>query len=693
LIFPYSPWLVIICLLVGFVFSFALYRRDKRLVELAKPLIIFLASIRFVSASLLAILLLSPLVKYISRSIAEPIIIIAQDNSASMVLSEDSSFVKNELLQEINALKQELGGNYQVEHYSFGEKFSTAESLEFTDRYSNFEQLFSELQNRYENRNVGAMLMISDGIFNRGMNPIYASANLPFPIYSLALGDTNQRKDLLISNVIHNKIAFLGNQFPIRVEYKALKANGQETKVRLLKAGKVIEEKEISLESNSEYKEIDFVITAEESGLQTYQVQIVPLQDENVKENNYRNIYIDVLDSRQKILIAYQSPHPDIAALKKAISFSENYKLEIVQIDKWNKDLKSYDLILAHGLLSRRSALTDELISGARKSNLPILFFTDQSTDWAYLNSLGSAIQASNPTRSMNEVYALYDQAFPLFKIDDELAASLKSFPPLKVPQATYKKADQSFVLFRQQIGNVPTKFPMLSFVQLEQRKEGVFVGEGLWRWRMNSFMSTGNHKQFDQLISKVIQYLSVKADKSYFRISYQKELMENEKMRFDLQLFNKAYDPINDPDAYMVISDEDGNEFNYQFNRSSNAYFLDLAGMKVGNYSFRAYTDYNGQKLEERGNFRIQEIMIESVQTVADHNILYQIAQKSGGEVIYNLDAKSFTDELNARSDIRSLSYTSEDVEDIINLKWIFFILLFLLAIEWFIRKYSGAY
>ena len=42
------------------------------------------------------------------RSIAEPIIIIAQDNSASMVLSEDSSFVKNELLQEINALKQQF---------------------------------------------------------------------------------------------------------------------------------------------------------------------------------------------------------------------------------------------------------------------------------------------------------------------------------------------------------------------------------------------------------------------------------------------------------------------------------------------------------------------------------------------------------------------------------------------------------
>jgi hypothetical protein len=52
-----------------------------------------------------------------------------------------------------------------------------------------------------------------------------------------------------------------------------------------------------------------------------------------------------------------------------------------------------------------------------------------------------------------------------------------------------------------------------------------------------------------------------------------------------------------------------------------------------------------------------------------------------------------SIVEKINAREDISSVSYMNEEVEDIINLKWIFFVLLALLSIEWFIRKRGGAY
>ncbi len=45
------------------------------------------------------------------------------------------------------------------------------------------------------------------------------------------------------------------------------------------------------------------------------------------------------------------------------------------------------------------------------------------------------------------------------------------------------------------------------------------------------------------------------------------------------------------------------------------------------------------------------------------------------------------------AREDISSISYLNEEVEEIINLRWIFYILIGLLSIEWLIRKRGGAY
>ena len=34
-----------------------------------------------------------------------------------------------------------------------------------------------------------------------------------FPIYSIALGDTNKYKDISIDNILYNQISFLGNKF------------------------------------------------------------------------------------------------------------------------------------------------------------------------------------------------------------------------------------------------------------------------------------------------------------------------------------------------------------------------------------------------------------------------------------------------------------------------------------------------
>lgn len=680
--------------MLGLAYSFLLYRKDKKLVEFPTWMIRSLSVLRFITVTILSFLLLSPLIKYVTRQIEDPIFIIAQDNSSSMLLTADSISVKNELTEQLLQLESELGKNFQVEFYHFGEKVTKATSeASYEDRFTNFEELFQDIQNRYENRNVGAMLLVSDGIYNRGLNPLYHSDGSSFPIYTLAKGDTNQRKDILISNLISNKIAFLGNEFPIKVEYKAIKVGGQKVQVKLFHKERLLKSQEVLIEKELEFGEVEFLIKAEQSGLQTYQVRISPIENENSLSNNYQNLYIEVLDSRQKILLAYQSPHPDIAAIQSSITSSENYKLFVQQIDEVDQNLKGFDLLILHGLPKANYPEFEAFIQKIRKLDLPILFFVDQPNSGNLLKKLNLPIQAANAIQSLNEVYPIYETAFPLFKFNDEQLNALKAYPPLKLAQGNYSVKDRAYILLRQQIGSVPTKLPLLAFSQEEKRKEGVFIGEGLWRWRMDNYSRFGNHNQFDQLITKMVQYLSVKADKSYFRISHEKEILENEKLRFDLQLFNKAYDPINDPDAFLVIQDENGNQFDYQFNKTSDAYFLELSGLNIGNYTYKAYTNYDQQRLEESGRFSIREIKIEGVQLVANHNLLFQLSEKSGGRLMYKMDPSAFEEELNNREDISSVSYTTEEVEDIINLKWIFFVLVFLLSIEWFVRKYKGAY
>jgi hypothetical protein len=60
---------------------------------------------------------------------------------------------------------------------------------------------------------------------------------------------------------------------------------------------------------------------------------------------------------------------------------------------------------------------------------------------------------------------------------------------------------------------------------------------------------------------------------------------------------------------------------------------------------------------------------------------------------MVYANDLLSLSKMIKAQKDIKPIIYDSYKTDSIINLKIIFFILLFLLAFEWILRKYLGIY
>jgi hypothetical protein len=80
------PWYyTLLCLVAGFVFSAILYIKDKQNAERSKYLLYGLATLRFVSISLIALLLLDIFIKRLVNETEKPIIILAQDNSTSLI--------------------------------------------------------------------------------------------------------------------------------------------------------------------------------------------------------------------------------------------------------------------------------------------------------------------------------------------------------------------------------------------------------------------------------------------------------------------------------------------------------------------------------------------------------------------------------------------------------------------------------
>jgi hypothetical protein len=207
-------------------------------------------------------------------------------------------------------------------------------------------------------------------------------------------------------------------------------------------------------------------------------------------------------------------------------------------------------------------------------------------------------------------------------------------------------------------------------------------------------FLQHQNHDLFDELLGKTVQYLSLKEDKRRFRVTPTKNIFnENEPILFDAELYNESFELINDQDVSMTITNEEGRNFDYTFNKSGNAYTLDAGSFVAGNYNYKATVMSNGQALNFTGQFNVQPVQLELYATTANHGLLRLLSDEYGGQLLYPGQINGFGEQIRNNDRAKPVIYQTSRTRSIINIKWIFLILAGLLTLEWFLRRYFGGY
>jgi hypothetical protein len=689
-----SAWYILLSVLIGAVYAGLFYFREKQLPEMSPYLRYLLVAARFLVVTLISILIfVEPVIKTEKRRVEKPVIVIAQDNSQSLLLSADSTFYKNEYLQNLTSLKEALAENYEVKTYTLGSKVREGLEVNFSDETSDLGELFEELFTRYYNRNLGAVILATDGIYNRGMSPVSKARRLKgVPVFTVAMGDTTVRKDLLIGDVAFNRMAYLGNDFPVNVTVDARKCAGQKASVRITQGNNLVASKDFTIEHDSWSQVFPFTLHAKSPGIQRYTIEVTVLDGELTILNNKRDIFIEVLDSRQKVLLLAHSPHPDLEAISAAISNNMNYEVSTKLITGFNENTKKYSLVIFHQLPSNTEA-ANAVIEQTKNDGIPALYILGQQSSIASFNTLGTGISISNFRNTSTNAGGAFNTAFPLFRIEAQGARNIQKYPPLQAPFGDWKSTQAVNALFYQKVGSVETQTPLIAFNNESRQKTGVIGGEGIWRWRMNEYAQTGDSKAFDEIIQKSVQFLASRENKNPFRVFAKTDFRENENIVFDAELYNAAFELVNEPDVQITITNDAQKENQRVFSRQGKAYRLDAGKLPAGQYTFEAGTSYNKQNFMVKGVFTISAVRLEQTASTANHALLKNLAFSTKGEMVYPRDLSTLGEKLKQREDIVEVVYPERRWDDLLNFKWIFFLFLALLTGEWFIRKYVGGY
>jgi len=687
----YSWWTILLIIALALLYAGLLYVKNP-LNKLSRLLIVILFVFRFLAVFILGFLLLSPTIKTKKKQIEKPIILLGQDNSKSVIMTKDSIYYTDTITADISKLITELSIKNDVESFLFGDTIQKGITPDYKDNTSNYSDFFSYLKQNYIGLNVGAIIITGDGIINNGIDPVYAASDINFPIFTIAYGNTSQTKDAKIDDVRYNSIAYSGDIFPIEVSLSANKMKGEKTSLSLVENNKIIAKKTINFSNDNFRKTVIFNIEAKKAGKHRYKLILNQVSNEISNDNNIQNIFIDILDSKQSILILAYAPHPDIGSIKQSLVMNKNYTVEIDYINSFNGDITKYNLIILHQLPAKRNSAV-KLLKKILEKKIPTLYILGNQSNLTVFNKYFKGMNILTAVGSTVPAQFVYNNSFSFFTINNKSATQLSTLPPLNVPLGNYKLSAGSDVFGWQLINSILTDFPLITYYNDMGVKSGVISGEGLWLWRMHSNLQYGNSDAMDVLLNKAAMFLIADIDKRHFKIHTKGEYNSNLDIIIDAELYNQALELENSTDVTLILTNEIGEKYNFVFSPYDDYYKLNLNKLPIGIYSYKATVKLGADSYTDIGEFIVQRLNNESKNLNANHRILNQLAIDHDGSMYYPNEIDKLLIDINNLESMKSKIHYEDKFTGLNSLIYILIGIILLLSIEWFIRKYFGNY
>ncbi len=690
IISEFSLWIIFPMALLAIAASVYFYRKNDWLSSEGKWKKYLLIVLRSSSIFTLLLLLLGLTMQYILEREEKPLFIVLVDNSLSMKNYKDSNLVLKQTNQLINGLRSANGANFDYEVITCGSSIGD-KGINFDEKKSNLEEGFKFINSQYYNRNIGGIAFISDGNFNTGSSPIYAAEKISLtPIFSLAVGDTIPKKDHLIKHVSVNDVAFLANDFPVEVDISSFQFPGRTAQVSVFHDGKKVGSQSITYGTeNGDYQPIKFLIPATKVGFQRYVVELSALNEEYTLINNTKSFYVEVMDTRSKVLILSHAPHPDIAAFRQALETNDNLEIINKTFANWDKKLDKVDLVVIH---EPGINYPKEIMSAIVNKGIPQVFIIGSGSTGVALNSLSLGISFENSNQT-DDVQGQVNASFNAFELSEGIKSAIEFFPPLRSKFGSLKTGGNTETLLFQRIGQVVKVDPLIFFMQQKQIRNGFIYGEGIWRWRLNEYLRSGSHIHFNELFNKIANYVMVKQEGMGLRVTLNKRFTTDESIIFNASFYNASLEAIITPKISLSLLDQNGKKYTSQFGVNGEAYKLDYGKLTKGKYQWNASCVFNGKKYSKSGTFLVEEIDFEKTEITANHEVLKQLSNQSNGKFYELANQAKFIEELKTRDDIVIITREELSFKSLIQLIPILIFLSLTLSIEWFIRRWSGAY
>ena len=712
-------WLTVLLILIAVTFSIFSYRTTVPPISSARKIV--LIALRSVGLSLLLFILFEPILTIIRGTQEPPKLAVLLDNSLSVSQSDalgDRKIIFRKAIENSNFLsfdKDKLKTTLFSSDIYSPEEF-TFKEINFNGQMTDIAKALKWVSSIAEKENIQAVLLITDGAFNTGNNPIYDAEFFGKPVFTIGIGDSSEPRDVSLQSIITNENIYINNPVPVNINVKVSGYNEGVLTLKLLDNGVQIAEQKFSVNPDRKSFTAVFEYSPKQEGIRKLTASISSLKNEITTKNNSANEFVNVLKNKRKIAIFAGSINPDFSFVKNSflsekgveiVSFIQKKGSEFYDRQPSEADLKDAEMLVLIGFpITETPPNVMQIIKKELERGKPLLFVASQYLDYNKLKAIEDYLPFTTISSKPQEFLAVPDvkpeyASNPLLRVTgkDSDIDLWNQLPPVFRTETFVKVKPESEIVSGLKVNNAPLKEPLILTRSFGNKKTIAFLCYGLFRWKLLGYASevskgrTETPDLFDIIMANSRKWLSTPQDNKQVIIRTTKKLYtNNETVEFIGQIYDAAYTPIENANVQVKVAGGNQERDLTLTSIGNGRYTGKLEGLPESDYFFTRNAEINSRRIgSDKGRFNVGQIALEFQDLRMNSSLLRTISERTGGKFYLTNDATSFLNDLEKLRNFAPKSVTIRNESALWNYPLLLIISILCFAIEWFLRKRAG--
>jgi len=696
-----------VLLLVGVLSGlFAYYQYRQTVPPISKSLRIFLGILRGSAFACILLLLFAPEFTAIWQKSKSGKLLFVIDKSASMGLVENDQTRLNRSLNIAGNLIDRINNQIETGIYGFDTDTAQFETLTMdTSRLgTNIDKSLSSIIER--EKNVTDIVLITDGNFSLGDNPLYSDYINRINLFTIGIGDTLEVPDLMITEVKSNKIVYQNQPTQIQAFVMSRGIKTQRLSLSMKQGNRILQAKDVQLNDEGRIRPVEFEIIPDNVGLNQYDFYLETVPGEVITQNNVYTISMNVLKEKVKVGLIASNPGYDTKFLNQLLSDQDDIHLYTSVAlnrrkyydDNPDKFIDSLDVVILHNYppFSQSDSRTGQFVNRLKSRRIPSLIILSENVSKTQLASIRNffpikSIRSSDQFIESQVKPSSSGKLLPvlsIFEDDDSEERFWSTSPPIQYPYSNISFESPVKILLQTSnpLNSNSSGQPVLIAHQARGRKGVLMLGSGFWRWHFLFSEDKDFKNSWQSILKNLIRWLDTgTVDKNVILTAGKNKYQVGDNIFLNTQVYDGSFNTVNDGLIRTTISGPSVQfeiESNFEENGRYEGSFVPLS---PGRYNIKSEAWRNSIHLGvDEIELVVTTVNREFLNTKQNHRFLKRLAEKTGGKYFDEKDTGDIINYINLKPEIKRESETVE----LWNRLPFLLIIIFLLCLEWFIRK-----